>query len=65
MNKGFIPFTKWKPLDRITYIGYEFTINGDNIEFDERILPQQFDIKTGDTFVAKINEFGKIILEKI
>lgn len=60
----FVPFTKWKPYHTITFIDYEFTINGKNIEFDERVMPDQLDVKEGDRFVVHINEYGKIILVK-
>jgi hypothetical protein len=60
----FVPFTKWKPYHTITFIDYEFTINGKNIEFDERVMPEQLGVKEGDRFVVNINEYGKIILVK-
>ena len=58
----FIPFTKWKPYHKITFLDYEFTINGKNIEFDERLMPQQIDVQEGDKFTVHIDEFGKVIL---
>lgn len=63
-DDNFIPFTKWKPFPTITFVDYEFTINGNNIEFDERLIPQQLDVKEGDKFTVKINEYGRIILIK-
>lgn len=60
----FIPFTQWKPFHKITFIDYEFTINGNSIEFDERVLPEQLGVKEGDKFIVKINEMGRISLIK-
>jgi len=58
----FIPFTPWKPYHKITFLDYEFTINGKNIEFDERLMPQQIDVQEGDKFTVHIDEFGKVTL---
>ena len=58
----FIPFTKWKPFPKMTFVDYEFTVNGKNIEFDERVLPAQLEVSEGDKFVVKFGEYGKIIL---
>ena len=65
MDIEFKAYNNFKPFHKMTFVEYEFTINGNNIEFDERILPQQLNVKNGDTFVAKITELGHIILEKI
>ena len=59
---GFVPFTKWKPFHAITFVDYEFTINGKNIEFDERVMPEQLDVKDGDKFVVKVDYFGRVVL---
>lgn len=58
----FVPFTKFKPYHKITFVDYEFTVNGKNIEFEERIIPQQLDVKEGDKFVVHITEYGQVIL---
>lgn len=65
MDINFKAYNNFKPFHKMTFVQYEFTINGNNIEFDERVLPEQLNIKNGDTFVASVNEFGKITLEKI
>ena len=65
MDTKFKPYTKLKPYHKMTFLDYEITINGDNIEFDKRIDPQQLNIEQGDKFVAKIDKNDKIILEKI
>ena len=58
----FIPFTPWKPVYTMTFVGYEFTVNGRNIEFEERVMPMQLDVKRGDKFTVHIDEFGKVTL---
>jgi len=58
----FVPFTKWKPFSKITFVDYEFTVNGKNIEFDEQVLPAQLEVQEGDKFVVKFGEYGNIIL---
>lgn len=58
----FVPFTKWKPFPKMTFVDYEFTVNGKNIEFDERLLPAQLEVGEGDKFVVKFGEYGNIIL---
>ena len=63
-TKGFTPYSQFKPFHKITFIGYEFTANGKNIEFEERILPDQLGVKNGDMFVAKVTEYGQVILER-
>lgn len=63
-DNDFIPTTVWKPYPSMTFVGYEFTSNGFNIEFDERVMPEQLSVKHGDKFIVKINEYGRIILEK-
>lgn len=60
----FVPFSQWKPFHTITFLDYEFTINGNNIEFDERVLPEQLNVKQGDKFIVKINEMGRVSLIK-
>lgn len=61
-TEDFVPFTQWKPFHTITFVDYEFTINGKNIEFDERVMPQQLDVKEGDKFVVKVDHFGRVVL---
>lgn len=63
-NGEFIPCTKWKPWPVMTFVDYEFTINGNDIIFDERIIPQQLGLKEGDKFTARINEYGRVALIK-
>lgn len=63
-QNNFTPFNQFKRFHKITFIGYEFVVNGNKIEFEERISPQQLDIKDGDMFVAKINNSGQVILER-
>lgn len=58
----FVPFNKWRPFPKITFVDYEFTINGKDIEFDERVMPQQLDVNEGDKFVVKFGEYGNVIL---
>jgi hypothetical protein len=58
----FIPFTPWKPVYKMTFVGYEFTINGKDIEFEERVMPMQLDVKRGDKFIVHIDDFGKVTL---
>jgi hypothetical protein len=41
---------------------YEFTVNGKNIEFDDKLMPMQLDVKRGDKFTGHIDDFGKITL---
>ena len=65
MDIEFKAYNNFKPFHKMTFVEYEFTINGNDIEFDERILPQQMNVKNGDTYVAKVDDFGKITLEKI
>lgn len=60
----FKPFSKWKPFHTMTFVDYEFTINGNNIELDERILPEQLNVKAGDKFIVQITELGRVILVK-
>ena len=57
----FVPFTKWKPFHKITFMDYEFTVNGKNIEFDDQLIKEQIDVNDGDKFVVRINENGKVI----
>lgn len=61
---NFVPFTKWKPFHTVTFLDYEFTVKGSDIEFDERVMPGQLDVKEGDKFTVKINEMGRISLIK-
>jgi len=61
-HNEFIPFTVWKPAYRMTFIGYEFTVNGKDIEFEERVMPMQLDVKRGDKFIVHIDDFGKVTL---
>lgn len=63
-NDDFIPCTKWKRFPVMTFVDYEFTINGQDIEFDERVLPDQLDVKEGDKFTVKIDRFGRVILTR-
>jgi hypothetical protein len=58
----FVPFTSWKPFHKITFMDYEFTVNGKNIEFDDKLMPMQLDVKRGDKFTVHIDDFGKITL---
>lgn len=60
LASNFVPFTKWKPFYTITFIDYEFTVNGKDILFDERIMAQQLDVVEGDKFVVKIDQFGRV-----
>ena len=63
-TKEFTPYNQFKPFHKITFIGYEFTVNGKNIEFEQRVSPEQLGIKDGDMFVAKVTEYGQVILER-
>lgn len=63
-NDEFVPCTSWKPFHKITFVDYEFTINGNTIEFDERVMPQQLDVKEGDRFIVRVNELGRVSLIK-
>ena len=63
-TKIFTPYNQFKPFHKITFIGYEFTVNGKDIEFEERILPEQLNVKNGDMFVAKVTDYGQVILER-
>lgn len=58
----FVPLNKWKPFHKITFSSYEFTVNGKNIEFEDRVLPQQLGVEEGDKFTVHINEYGQVIL---
>ena len=58
----FVPFTKFRPYHKITFVDYEFTVNGKNIEFEERIIPEQLDVQEGDKFVVHITEYGQVTL---
>lgn len=58
----FVPYSKLKPFHKITFKDYEFTVNGNNIEFEERILPQQLGVEEGDKFTTRINEYGQVTL---
>ena len=62
---NFVPYNQFKPFHRITFIGYEFTVNGRNIEFEERIAPEQLGVKNGDAFVVKVTDSGRVIFEKV
>jgi hypothetical protein len=61
-TSGFVPYSKWKPFHKITFTSYEFTVNGNNIEFEERILPEQLGVEEGYKFTVRINEFGRVTL---
>ena len=63
-TKEFTPYNQFKPFHKITFIGYEFTVNGKNIEFEDRISPEQLGLQNGDMFVAKVTDDGHIILER-
>lgn len=63
-NIDFTPYNKWRRFHKVTFIDYEFTINGKDIEFDEQLIPQQLDVKEGDKFVVKFGEYGNIILAR-
>lgn len=58
----FVPYTKSKPFHKITFTDYEFTVNGKNIEFDERVQPEQLGVEEGDKFTTHINDSGKVTL---
>jgi hypothetical protein len=60
----FVPFTQWKPFYTMTFVDYEFTIRDKDIIFDERIMPQQLNVKEGDKFTVKIDQFGRVLLIK-
>lgn len=60
----FVPFTQWKPYHTMTFVDYEFTIKGKNIVFDERVLPEQLDVKEGERFTVQIDQFGRVMLIK-
>lgn len=60
----FVPFSKWRPFPIVTFVDYEFKLNVNNIEFDERLIPQQLGVKEGDKFTVKIEEYGKVVLVK-
>ena len=64
IKSDFIPNTIFKPVHKVTYLGYEITSNGKNIEFDARLFPERFDLKDGDMFVAKVTENNSIVLER-
>ena len=49
---------------KMTFIGYEFTVNGRNIEFEDRINQHQLGVKNGDMFVVNVNQDGTIVLER-
>lgn len=59
----FSPYNQWKPYHKITFIGYEFTINGKDIEFEDRVRPENLGVKDGDMYVVKIQD-NKVILER-
>jgi formylmethanofuran dehydrogenase subunit D len=59
---NFTPNTKWKPFYKMTFMDYEFTVNGKNIEFCQELLPQQLGVAEGDKFVVHVNEYGQVIL---
>lgn len=64
-SKGeFIPCTKWKPWPVMTFVDYEFTISGNDILFDERVIPEQLGVKVGDKFTVNISDFGRVMLIK-
>lgn len=63
-SDDFIPFTKWKPFYRMTFIDYEITVDGKDIMLDERIIPQQLDVKEGDKFTVKFDRFGRVVFTK-
>ena len=63
-EEDFTPGTPWKPFHTMTFLDYEFTIRGNDIEFDDRVMPQQLDVKNGDKFTVKIDALGKISLIK-
>lgn len=63
-KEDFIPFTKWKPFHTMTFLDYEFTIKGNDIIFDERVMPEQLDVKQGDTFTVNIDQYGRVSLVK-
>ena len=61
---SFTPHSKLKPDHKVTYVGYDVTSNGKNIEFDARLSPERFDLKNGDMFVAKVTEENSVVLER-
>ena len=63
-DNEFIPNSKWKPFTSMTFVDYEFTVEGRNIIFDERVMPQQLDVKEGDRFIVRLNEYGRVSLVK-
>jgi len=63
-DSDFTPNTKFKPAHKVTYIGYEITSNGKNIEFDPRLFPERFSLKDGDMFVVKVMQDNSIVLER-
>lgn len=63
-EEDFIPFTQWKPYYTMTFVDYEFTVKGKDIIFDERVIPEQLDVKEGEKFTVQIDQFGRVMLIK-
>ena len=64
IDSDFTPYNIFRPVDKVTYLGYEITSNGKNIEFDARLFPARLNLKDGDMFVAKVTENNSIVLER-
>jgi hypothetical protein len=47
------------------FVDYVFEKAGKNILFDKELNPDMLDVKSGDMFVAKVDENNRLVLVKI
>lgn len=47
------------------FVDYVFEKAGKNIVFDKELNPESLDVKSGDKFVAHINDDNRLILVKV